>query len=38
VNDINATHSRLHENEMADRLIGEFLWGIEKDRGQKKID
>jgi uncharacterized alpha/beta hydrolase family protein len=38
VNDINATHSQLHENEMVDRFIGEFLWGIGEDRDQKKID
>lgn len=28
VNDINATHSGLHEHQTVDRYIGEFLWGI----------
>ncbi|MED3654438.1 alpha/beta hydrolase [Heyndrickxia sporothermodurans] len=28
VNDINATHSGLHEHQTVDRYIGEFLWDI----------
>lgn len=30
VNDINATHSGLHEHQTVDRYIGEFLWGIKE--------